>query len=128
MFSDKAPISTTTSNVVRNLGDGVAVCPLKAIVAISGDSTAGQITATLQTSVDEAFTTPIPVATYVATWEDPVVGGPIPYSANKGYFRMVFATDTAFAGGTLTPTITAALVYDMDIEGQLETYGEKPQP
>ena len=104
-FFDAKELSSgkLTSDIVK-LGPGEASDPLTLFAAVNGASGSGTLSVAVITATDEAFTTPVTIATYT---ELPIKAK-VP-RGNKGYMKLE-ATST-FTDGTLT----AALVLDDDI-------------
>ncbi len=104
MFYDKADLTgTLTSNVV-NVGPGESYQPMFLVVKMKDANDGATIAATLQTSEDEAFTTPVTLGTMNKAGSMPVPRG------NLGYLRLQVEA-TATAG-----TLTAGLVVDDEIK------------
>lgn len=103
MFHNKADLTgTLTSNVV-NVGPGESYQPMFLAIMVKDANDGATIAATLQTSADAAFTTPVTLATVNKAGSLPVPRG------NLGYLRLQVEA-TAKAG-----ELTAGLVVDDDI-------------
>lgn len=103
MFYDKASLTGTLASNVVNVGPGESYQPMFLEVLVKDANDGAKISATLQTSVDAAFTSPVTLATMSKAGSLPVPRG------NLGYLRLQVEA-TATAG-----TITAGLVVDDDI-------------
>lgn len=105
LFFYEKPLSaaTLTSDVI-SVGVGESYDPMKLVVLTPGADSSKNVSVELQTSVDEAFTTPVTLATYAKA----PVSGPVP-RGNLGFLR-IKATSTSTTG-----KITAGLVYDDNI-------------
>lgn len=104
-FFDAKTLSSgkLTSDVLK-LGPGEASDPLILFAAVKDASSTGTLSVAVITAADEAFTSPVTLATYT---ELPIKAK-LP-RGNKGYMKLE-ATST-YSDGTLT----AALVLDDDI-------------
>lgn len=103
-FRKKALTAADITSDVLNVGTGEASDPLWLVQKVAGGSTGGKLTTVLQTSKDEAFTSPVVLGTYTET----DLHTKIP-RGNLGYLRLV-NTSTYTAG-----TVTAALVWDDEV-------------
>ena len=104
-FLKKALSAADITSDVLNVGTGEAGDPLWLVQKVSGGSAGGTIKTALQTSKDEAFTSPVVLGTYTET----ELHTKIP-RGNLGYLRLV-DTSTYTAG-----TVTAALTWDDDVK------------
>lgn len=104
-FFDKKTLSNgkLTSDIIK-LGPGEASDPLILFADVNGASGTGTLSVAVITAVDEAFTSPVTLATYT---ELPIKAK-LP-RGNKGYMKLE-ATSTYTDG-----ELTAALVLDDDI-------------
>jgi hypothetical protein len=91
------------SDVVKT-GKGDAYDPMKLVLSVADGDSGKALTTKLQTSADEAFTTPVTLATFT---EVPL-SSPVP-RGDLGYLRLV-VTSTYTAG-----TMTSGLVMDDNI-------------
>lgn len=103
MFYNKADLTGTLTSDVVDVGPGETYQPMFLAVLVKDANAGATITATLQTSADAAFTTPVTLATMTKAGTQPVPRG------NLGYLRLQVEA-TATAG-----TLTAGLVVDDDI-------------
>ena len=107
-FWKKALNSTTTANSdVIKTGVGDAVCPLTLFMQAVGAS--GDLTMTLETADNEAFSSPVELGEYTLK-KDGTVKTKVPYG-DLGYLRLKYTGSAQLTSGTLT----AALVMDVDL-------------
>ena len=107
-FWKKALNGTTTANSdVIKTGPGDAVCPLTLFMQAVGAS--GDLTMTLETAADEAFSSAVELGEYTLK-KDGTVKAKIPYG-DLGYLRLKYTGAAQLTSGTLT----AALVMDVDL-------------
>lgn len=107
-FWKKALNSTTTENSdVIKTGVGDAVCPLTLFMQAVGAS--GDLTMTLETADNEAFSSPVKLGEYTLK-KDGTVKTKVPYG-DLGYLRLKYTGAAQLTSGTLT----AALVMDVDL-------------
>lgn len=102
-FEDKALSSGSITSDIVFVGKGEAGDPLTLVAQIIG-ATSGTLSIDLVTATDEAFTSPVTLATY----ETFPVKTKLP-RGNKGYLKLT-ATSTYTDG-----TLTAGLVLDDDV-------------
>lgn len=108
IFLDKATISgTTTSDTIATVGGGDAADPLFLVVAATTALTGSGITAALETSDTEAFTSKTVLGTYTlaASKKGVLAGAKVPYGVKK-YLRLVLSGATA---GVVTAGLTATV-------------------
>lgn len=106
LFFHKKPLSAATilSDVI-SVGVGESYEPMKIVINTPGADKSKTVSAELQTAADEAFTTPVTLATFAKT---PCSG--IMPRGNLGYLRMKI-TSTSTTG-----TITAGLTLDDEVK------------
>lgn len=102
MFYDNATLGSSLASNILNVGPGESYQPMFLAISMKDAGTA-TFTATLQTSADETFASPVTLTAVTKTGSLPVPRG------NLGYLRLQVET-TATAG-----TITAGLVVDDNI-------------
>lgn len=103
-FHEKTLSAATLTSDVIKVGVGESYEPMKLVVLTPGADKSKSVSVELQTATDEAFTTPVTLATYAKA----PVSGPMP-RGNLGYLR-IKVTSTSTIG-----KITAGLVYDDNI-------------
>lgn len=106
--------SLGNGDVIANVGGGDAANPLFLVVHLASTQTA-KLKFTLQTSADEAFTSPVDLAVY----ETPVgakgfaVKAKLPYGVLK-YLRVVSALNDSTEGAALVGKVFAALTENVE--------------
>lgn len=112
IYSDKIAGTTisataTYSDVIANVGGGDAVDPLFLFIAAPTAITGYAVTATLQTSADEAFTSPVDLAAYTLPKDTKgvLIKDKVPYGMLK-YSRIKYVGAGTVTGGKVFAALT----------------------
>ena len=112
IYSDSVNANTmsataTYSDVIANVGGGDAVDPLFLFITAPTAITGYAVTATLQTSANEAFTSPVDLAAYTLPKDTKgvLVKDKVPYGMLK-YSRIKYVGAGAVTGGTVLAALT----------------------
>ena len=117
-FKKQALSNTTLTSDIIDYGKGEANDPPKLVVEVSKDAGAGSVTATVQTSDDSTFSSPVTLftkasptftsAVTLADFKGPVISAPLPRGSMR-YLRI--SAVSTFTDGKMT----AGLVLDDDV-------------
>lgn len=112
IYSDKIAGTTISasasySDVIANVGGGDAVDPLFLFIAAPTAITGYAVTATLQTSADEAFTSPVDLKAYTLPKDTKgvLVKDKVPYGMLK-YSRIKYVGAGTVTGGKVFAALT----------------------
>lgn len=105
--ADTISASATYSDVIANVGGGDAVDPLFLFIAAPTAITGYAVTATLQTSATEAFTTAVDLAAYTLPKDTKgvLVKDKVPYGMLK-YSRIKYVGAGTVTGGAILSALT----------------------
>jgi hypothetical protein len=105
--ADTISDSATYSDVIANVGGGDAVDPLFLFIAAPSAITGFAVTATLQTSADEVFTSPVDLASYTLPKDTAgvLVKDKVPYGMLK-FSRIEYVGAGTVTAGTVFAALT----------------------